>query len=113
MYANVDVLGIKRMAPIDSLSLPASMCLASDSQLWIGQADPVQRLHIRSHALPRWAAPHRIAHCPAQGVYAVATIHSLDTGGSMTSTARDISVWERLALLQADEQQHLQQQQQQ
>ncbi|KAJ1792002.1 DNA damage-binding protein 1a, partial [Coemansia sp. RSA 1938] len=100
MYANVDVLGIKRMAPIDSLGLPMSMCLAVGSQMWIGLADPVQRLHIRSFALPRWATPHRIAHSSTQGVYAVATIHSLDTGGSLTSTARESAVWERFALIE-------------
>ncbi|KAJ2498804.1 DNA damage-binding protein 1a [Coemansia sp. RSA 1972] len=105
MYANVDVLGIKRMAPIDSLGLPMSMCLAVGSQMWIGLADPVQRLHIRSFALPRWASPHRISHSSTQGVYAVATIHSLDTGGSLTSTARDLAVWERLALIGRKEQQ--------
>ncbi|KAJ2481062.1 DNA damage-binding protein 1a [Coemansia sp. RSA 2131] len=107
MYANVDVLGIKRMAPIDSLGLPMSMCLAVGSQMWIGLADPVQRLHIRSYALPRWATPHRIAHSPTQGVYAVATIHSLDTGGSLTSTARESAVWEQLALAERNVQQQM------
>ncbi|KAJ2382985.1 hypothetical protein H4S02_005500, partial [Coemansia sp. RSA 2611] len=103
MYANVDELGITRMAPVAAAGLPAAMCLASERRLWLAQADPVQRLHVRSHALPPWAAPHRIAHSPAGAVYGVATIHSLDAGGSLTSTASDVAVWQRLALMDAAE----------
>ncbi|KAJ2797068.1 DNA damage-binding protein 1a, partial [Coemansia helicoidea] len=81
-YANVDVRGIQRMAPVASAAFPAALCLAVGDQLWIACADPAQRLHVRSSPLPPWAAPHRIAHSPALGVYGLATIHALDEGGA-------------------------------
>ncbi|KAJ2844341.1 hypothetical protein IWW36_005226, partial [Coemansia brasiliensis] len=105
IYASVDVRGIKRMAPVDSQVMPMAMCLVSDMQLWIGQADPVQRLHVRSHSLPRWAAPHRIAHCEPLSTYAVATIHSLDSEASWAATAASAGVWEGQALINTNAQQ--------
>ncbi|KAJ1873881.1 DNA damage-binding protein 1a [Coemansia sp. RSA 990] len=105
IYASVDVRGIKRMAPVDSQAMPMAMCVVSDMQLWVGQADPVQQLHVRSHPLPRWAAPHRIAHCEALSAYAVASIHSLDSEAPWADSAADAAVWESQALLNTNAQQ--------
>ncbi|KAJ2715873.1 hypothetical protein H4R19_000960 [Coemansia spiralis] len=105
IYANVDVRGIQRMAPIASAGFPAALCLGVGDQLWVGCADPVQQLHVRSWPLPQWAAPHRIAHCAARAVYGVATIHALDAGGVPEPAAGDAASWERLALMDTNEQQ--------
>ncbi|KAJ1726992.1 DNA damage-binding protein 1 [Coemansia biformis] len=105
IYANVDVRGIQRMAPIVSTGFPSALCLAVDDQLWVGSADPVQQLHVRNCALPQWAVPHRIAYSQTMAVYGVATIHALDRGGALSSAAGDVGAWERLALMETNEQQ--------
>ncbi|KAJ2887982.1 hypothetical protein FB639_000949 [Coemansia asiatica] len=77
MYANVDATDIACVAPISgSMAFPDALCLVSLGRLWIGRPDPVQNLHVRTHALPAWAEPNRVAF--NQSVYALATIHTID-----------------------------------
>ncbi|KAJ2808954.1 hypothetical protein H4R20_000503 [Coemansia guatemalensis] len=108
VYANVDVPGIQRVAPIvGSTAFPAALCLVRNGRrLCIGRADPVQRLHVRCHPLPPGAAPLRIAHCAALAVDAVATIHPLDaTLQPSEVAAADADAWARLALMDTNPQQ--------
>ncbi|ORX71661.1 hypothetical protein DL89DRAFT_204819, partial [Linderina pennispora] len=79
MYANVDASEVMHVAPIASQSFPDALCLAMPGQLAIGTIDPVQKLHIRSTPLPKWAAPHRVVHNVGMGMFGLATVHSLGT----------------------------------
>ncbi|KAJ2780071.1 hypothetical protein H4R18_003651 [Coemansia javaensis] len=105
--AAVDVRGVQRAAAVRARALPGGLCLAVGDRLWLGSADAVQRLHVRTRALPRWAAPHRVAHSAGAGLLGLATIHALDAAGRqpLAAAASDARAWERLALMGAGTQQ--------
>ncbi|KAJ1662770.1 DNA damage-binding protein 1a [Coemansia sp. RSA 1813] len=105
LYANVDSANIAQVASIDSTSFPESLCLVTgDGYLSIGRADPAQQLHVHSHPMPHWAAPHHLAHHQEAALYGIATIHTLDPDSLAVSTA-DMSLWEKEALMDSNSQQ--------
>ncbi|KAJ1933099.1 hypothetical protein EC988_009233, partial [Linderina pennispora] len=96
MYANVDASEVMHVAPIASQSFPDALCLAMPGQLAIGTIDPVQKLHIRSTPLPKWAAPHRVVHNVGMGMFGLATVHSL-------GSAPGLAAWEALGPMETGE----------
>ncbi|KAI9499864.1 mono-functional DNA-alkylating methyl methanesulfonate N-term-domain-containing protein [Coemansia spiralis] len=105
LYANVDASDVLCAAPIESSNFPESLCLVSSTgSLWIGQSDPVQRLHVHSFPLPSWATPHRVAYNGDAAVFGVATIHTIDPDTLAVSPA-DSSLWEKEALMETNAQQ--------
>ncbi|KAJ1882680.1 DNA damage-binding protein 1a [Coemansia sp. RSA 486] len=82
MYANVDAMDVGCVAALHgSIAFPDALCLVSPGRLWIGRPDPVQNLHVRTHALPAWAEPVRVAF--NQSVYGLATVHPIDDASEM------------------------------
>eukprot|EP00981_Chlorochromonas_danica_P006833 scaffold1493_cov172-Ochromonas_danica.AAC.11 len=63
--------GVTSMTPFHAELFPDCITLCSDNSVTIGVIEDIQKLHVQT--LPLHEAPRRIAHCPAQHVYAVCT----------------------------------------